>query len=268
MLSPGVDGRQRGRDPARLAGVRRVGARTDRDDAELFTFLEDGVADEIAIFVQAPDLEARRAGHAVTQGADLLAADVDVIHPEELHLGDRPLVELGEDLGRVRALDLVAVVTAHDGVAARVRGRTVVTDDVDLEAARLSVELQPVHGQGATDEHELVLREIEQDAVADDVTVIAHRHHLLRHLRDEVVEAVDRGVRAELQRVRALDGELGHVVRLIEQHGAVAPRGLLIAPVVILGRHYGINVGANAGIAQHVDRVTGCLQHFLKVLHS
>ena len=33
---------------------------------------EDRVADELALFVRAPDLETRRAGHAVTQRADRL----------------------------------------------------------------------------------------------------------------------------------------------------------------------------------------------------
>ena len=36
-----------------------------------------------------------------------------------------------------------------------------------------AVELHPVHGRRATDEQQLVLVEVEQDAVADDVAVVA-----------------------------------------------------------------------------------------------
>ena len=62
--------------------------------------------------------------------------------------------------------------------------------------------------------------------------------------------------------------QLGHVVRLVEQHGGLAPGALLVAPVGEFGRHDRINVGANPRIAQHLHRIAGCLQHFLEVLRT
>ena len=76
--------------------------------------------------------------------------------------------------------------------------------DLHLVAAGLGVELDPVRRRRAADEHELVLLEVEQDAVADDVAAVAARHELLGAVDREIVEAVDREVREELQRVRAL----------------------------------------------------------------
>ncbi len=165
-------------------------------------------------------LEAGSARHAVTQRANLFAADIDGVHGEELHVRDRAAVQLVQHLLGVRTLHLEAVVTAVDRLALRIARRAVVTDHVDLEAAGLAVELDPVHRRGAADEQQLVLVEIEQDAVADDVAVMADRHHLLRLVHLEVVEAVDRGVRDQLQRVGPLDGQFRHVVRLIR----TAPR--------------------------------------------
>ena len=84
-------------------------------DAELGARLQHGVADPAVVLVRPPDLQTRRAGHAVAQRAHLGAADVQVPHVEELHLLDRPAGELLDDLPRVRALDLEPVVLAVHG---------------------------------------------------------------------------------------------------------------------------------------------------------
>src|SRR6185503_8686341 len=42
---------------------------------------------------------------------------------------------------------------------------------------------------------------------------------------------------------------------LIEQHAAVSPRSLLVTPVTVLWRDYGINVCPYLRIPQHVDRI-------------
>src|ERR1700728_3868303 len=84
----GVDGGQRRRDPARLQGVRGIGAGPARLDAVLLARLQDRVADLVEVLVRTPQLEAGSAGHAVAQAADLQAQALDreVAHVEELHL--------------------------------------------------------------------------------------------------------------------------------------------------------------------------------------
>jgi hypothetical protein len=177
-------------------------------------------------------------------------------------------VDLVENLLGVRALHLEAVVAACDGLAARMGGRAVVADEVDLEAAGLAMKLQPVHGRCAADEQQLVLVEMEQDAVADDVAFVAGRHHLLRPVDREVREAVDRGVRAELEGVRAPDRQFGHVVRLVEQHGAVSPGALLVAPVREFARHDRVDVCADLRVAQHANGIAGCLEDAFEILRG
>ncbi len=159
----------------------------------------------------------------------------------------------------------IAVVAARHRLAHRARGRAVVALHLDVELAGLAVELDPVDGRRAADEIELVLGEMEQDAVADDVAVIGARHELLGAVHREIGEAVDGQIVHELERVRPRDHHLGHVMRLVEQHGGLAPRHLLVAPVGELGRHHRIDISAELRIAQHLDRVTR-LQHFFQIL--
>jgi hypothetical protein len=125
------------------------------------------------------------------------------------------------------------------------------------------VELNPVRRRRPADEHEVVLLEVEQDAVADHVPAVAARDELLGAVDGEVREAVDREVRAQLHCVGALDVDVDHVVRLIEQHGALPPCGLLVAPVRKFARYDGVDVSADARIAQKVDGIFGCFEDVL-----
>ena len=211
---------------------------------------ENGVLHFVAFAVGAPNLEARRAGHAVAQRAHLTASDVDVAHVEELDVRHRAAVQLFNDGLRVGALDLVAVVLAHHWLAHRARGRTVVLDDLDVEAPRLGVEHDPVGRRSAADEHVLVRREVKQDAVADDVAVVADGHELFGLLGREAFKAVDGEVRQELGGVRAFNEQVHHVVRLVEQHGGLAPRFLFGTPVAEFGGDDRVHVGADLRVAQ------------------
>src|SRR5687767_6619054 len=107
----------------------------------------------------------------MAQATHLASLDVDVVHREELHVGDRSAIDLVEDLFGVRSLDLESIVTTRDRLAARMGRGAVVTNEVDLVAAGLAVELQPVHRGCAAHEQQFVLVEMEQDAVTDDKTV-------------------------------------------------------------------------------------------------
>ena len=189
------------------------------------------------------------------QAADAASLDVDRVHVEELHLRQRPAIEPLEQLLGVRPLNLVAVVPADDRLAARMRWRALVAGGLDLVAAGLRVELDPVHGGSAPDEQQLVLIEIEKDAVADHVAVVAARHHLLRLVRREVGEAVDRKVGRQPQGVGTGNRHLRHVVRLIVEHDGLLPADLLAAPVAELDRNDGIDVSPHLRVAQQVDDV-------------
>ena len=188
------------------------------------------------------------------QRADLPALDVDRVHVEELDVRDRAAVEALQDLGRVRALDLEAIVPADDRLAAGDRGRSIVAGELDLPAAGLRVELHPVDGRRAADQIELVLRLAKHDHVADDVAVIAARRELLGPVGREVRKAVGRERREHLHRVRAGDEKFRHVVRLIEEDRRLAPGSLLVAPVRVLGRNHRVHVGPDLRVPQKVDR--------------
>ena len=179
-LVAGIDRRHRRGDPARLQRVGRVGARADLHHAEVLAGFEDRGADLFAFRVGAPHFEARRAGHAVAQRAHLAAGDRDVAHMEELDVRERAAVELLDHVLRVRALDLVAVELADDRLAHRARRRAVVVFGRDIVAAGLGVEFDPVGGRVAADIRELVFGQVEQDAVADHVAVVAAGRELLR----------------------------------------------------------------------------------------
>jgi hypothetical protein len=114
-----------------------------------------------------------------------------------------------------------------------------------------------------SDEHEVVLLEVEQDSVADDVAAVAAGNELLRAIDREVREAVDGEVGRELDGIRPLDVDVDHVVRLIEQHRRLAPRCLLVAPVRELRGHYRVDVGADARVAQKIDWIAGGFEDVL-----
>ncbi len=201
----------------------------------------------------------------MTQGADLTAADVDLVHEEELDLGDRAAVQLLDHVLGVRALDLEAVVVTVHSPAHGGRRRAIVAADVDVPLAFLGLELDPVHRRGAAHEQIGLLGQAEQDAVADDVARVAQRHHLLGPVHREIGEGVDGQVAEELARVGAFHQHLGHVVRLVEQHRGVAPGELLVAEVGELRGDDRVDVGAQLRVAQQFDRVAALLKHFLQI---
>ena len=71
--------------------------------------------------------------------------------------------------------------------------------------------------------------------------------------------------RQQLQRVGSRHEEVHHVVRLVEEHGGLAPRLLLATPVRELGRHDGVDVGSELRVAQVLDGVPRLIEHFLQV---
>src|SRR5690606_19933356 len=264
QLVAGIDGGQRRRDPAGLERIRRVRARPDLMQTEILAGLDDRGANLLALLVRAPDLESRCSGHAVTQRAHGPPRDLNRAHVEELDLLDRAAVQLLDHLPRVRALDLVAVALANDGLAHRPGRGTIVLLDLDVVAAGRGVELDPVRRRRASDIDELVLLEMEEDAVADDVTVVRDGNVLLGLVDAEVCEAVDRRLGEQLQRVRAFDVEVHHVMGLIEEHARLTPRALLVAPVRELGGNHRINIGTDLRIPKQINGIPYRLQQIFQ----
>lgn len=128
------------------------------------------------------------------------------------------------------------------------------------------MELQPVRAGGATDVDVLVVGLVEEDPVADDAAVRCDRHELLRPTDREVRERIDPRVAEQPERVGALEEEVDHVMGLVEQHSGLPPRLLLAPPVAELGRHDRIDVGAQLGVAEHVDDAAALVDQFLQVL--
>jgi len=179
------------------------------------------------------------------QRPDPLASDVHVAHVKELQLLQRPVVDLLDDLPRVRSLNLEPPQAPGDSVPVRAGRRPVVLDDFHVVSPGPRLILQPVGRRTTADEHELVLGLAEQDPVADDMAVGSRRYILLGPVDREVRRAVDGRVGDQLQRVRALNEQIHHMVGLVEQDGRLAPGTLLAPPVGELGRHDRVDVRAD-----------------------
>ena len=150
----------------------------------------------------------------MVQGAHLPARDREPAHVEELDLGQRPAVRRRQYVEGSRALHLVAVELAPPR---RVHGGALVALDRHVVAAGLGVVLHPVVGGGTSDEAHAVFVEEEEDPVADHVAVVVAGDELLGLVHREVLEGVHAERGEQPDHVGALDVEVGHVVRLVEE---------------------------------------------------
>ena len=216
----------------------------------------------LALGPRAEQLEARLAGHAVPQRAHPVPGDGEVGHVEELHVGQRRADELRHDRAGGRPLQLVAV--KHRRARPAV-DRVVVALDRHVPVARRHVVLQPVGDRRVTHHVEQVLLQVEEDRVADEVAVGVDRDVLLGLARAEVRERVDAEAAQQPQRVGAAQEQVGHVMRLVEQHAGGPPRALLGAPVGELGRD-GEGVRPRGRLAQQFHRRPGALDRRLEAL--
>src|SRR5207244_2840279 len=94
------------------------------------------------------DFPSRLARHAVAQGADFEASDLEVVQVEEPDVWNRTPSDLCHDACRVRPLDLVA---KHLSLALIDRGSLVAFSRC-LVPTGLQIELHPVMRRGAPDE--------------------------------------------------------------------------------------------------------------------
>ncbi len=189
----------------------------------------------------------------MTQGGGGFAGDGHGRHVEELQVRRRCAGDRLDHLHGVGALDLEAV-----GLAARRIGPAhgaLVQLDLDVVAAGLGVEADPVQHWNTADQIELVLAQIEQDDVADNIAVIAARHELLGFVDGEILQAVDAQIGQQLQGARAFHQQVGHMVGLVEQNAGLLPGDLLVTPVGVFGRNARIGVGAGLLVTQKLGDV-------------
>ncbi len=91
-------------------------------------------------------------------------------------------------------------------------------------------------------------------------------HVLLRLVDLEALEAVDAELLEELECVRSRHVHVGHVVGLVEEHRALLPGPLLVAPVGVFRLHHRVRIRAARGIAQMVDGAAVGAQQLFQVL--
>ena len=121
------------------------------------------------------------------------------------------------------------------------------------------MEFDPVGCGSAADVNQLVLRQMEQNAIADDEPVVTARRKMLRPVHRELGKRVERQVRYQFQGIGPFDINVHHVMRLVKEYGALPPRALLVAPIRILIGHNGIHIGSNLRIPEHVGHVSVAL---------
>ena len=195
----------------------------------------------------------------MTQRPHLAAGKFDVAHVEELDFRNGSAIQFVQDLIGIRPLNLEPVHSADYRLASRVTRRALVTGGLYVISARDSLEFDPVGRGCASHINQLVLRQMEQNAVADDEPVVIAGCKVFRTINGELGEWVERQVRNHFESVGPLDVNVHHVMRLVKKHRALSPRTLLIAPIRILIGNHGIHIGPDLGIPEHVRRVTRAL---------
>ena len=83
--------------------------------------------------------------------------------------------------------------------------------------------LNPVVRGRPPDQIEGILRKMKKDGISDHVAVVVAGDELLGLVDGKVPDAVDAEVRQQLECLGTLDVHVGHVVRLVEQHGGLLP---------------------------------------------
>src|SRR5208283_6126933 len=134
---------------------------------------------------------------------------------------------------------------------------TLVHLGLHVVAAGLGVELNPVRCRRYADIDKAVLFQVKENAISDDIAVVAARSKLLGAIDGELGEAVGGQMREQLEGVGALDVQVGHVMILVEKNGGLIPGALLVAPVGDLGGDNGKDTRSEMRIAKHVYRITG-----------
>src|SRR5688500_5987748 len=105
-------------------------------------------------------------------------------------------------------------------------------DDFNVVTTGFSVETNPVGGRRAAYKHEFILGQMEQNAVADNVTTVAYRYVLFGAVYREAGKTVDGGVGQQFDCIRTFNVNVHHMVRLVKKYCRFTPCSLFAAPVM------------------------------------
>src|SRR6185369_17040388 len=169
--------------------------------AEVFTRFNDRGADLFAFFVGSPDFQTGSAGHTVTQCAYLATFNVDVTHVEEFNFRNGGAVQLAQNIVGIRALNLESILGADHGLASRIARGALIACGLHVVSAGSRMEFNPVRCGRASYILQLVFREVEQNSVTDDVSVVTARCEMFRTVYRELGERIERQVRNHLQSI-------------------------------------------------------------------
>src|SRR5882762_11110417 len=123
------------------------------------------------VFPGPEDFESGRTGHPVAKRSDGAALDRELSDVEEANVGQRAARGIGHQVERHGTLDLVD----EDLWGSASNREGLVGLDLDVEASRLGVKLDPITDHGRADDAIDIVRGVEANPVPDQVAIMARR---------------------------------------------------------------------------------------------
>src|SRR5665213_564528 len=186
----------------------------------------------------------------MSQGGYAARANIDRGDAEELYIRDRPAIHFLEDLAGIRSLNLEAVMAAQYALSFGTRRRAWVIFQAHIPFAIGCAEHQPVGYGGAANENEFILTFAKGDLIANDMTSRSYGDEVLGAVQIKIREIVDAVIGEEDFCLRTFHRQFIHMMRLVKQHGRLAPRNLFVAPILEFWGNHRIDILPDARIAQ------------------
>jgi hypothetical protein len=95
---------------------------------------------------------------------------------------------------------------------------------------------------------------MKEDRITNDISILVARDKLFGLMDSEILKAIDAKIGKHLERVRALNVKICHVVGLIEKGARLPPGSLFISPVRELGANYRKGIRSYLRLAQQFHR--------------
>src|SRR5262249_31408512 len=125
----------------------------------------------------------------MAQCADFTSRDVDFPHVEELDIRYWLAIQFVQNLRGIGALNLIAAKPPNYG---HIWGNgPFIPRQRNVISAGLRMVLHPVVDRGSAHEKEFILIQVEENGVADHVSVVVASDKLLRFIDSEILKSVD-----------------------------------------------------------------------------